>query len=115
MLEKDAAELANNARPERRLDRRNKVFWGASVQLNSFFEPFACVLCDISNSGARLAMAHKVMLPARFNVALESKNLLMLVETVWTKNELLGVRFISSEPLKPGGQQRTPATPAIAV
>ena len=85
---------------ERRRARRSKVFWGAQISFDEYFEPFNCTLRDISGKGARLGLEKNVKLPDRFRVWAPARQMHVNVRLVWRNGQTAGIMFEGFEPPK---------------
>lgn len=81
-----------NKRKERRLRLRRY----AEVVTGRQKPSVRCVVCDISNGGARLAVAPPIMtLPPRFLLQLDQDGRVQRkCEVVWTDARFVGVKFV---------------------
>lgn len=84
--------MPNNKRKKRRLSVRRH----AAVITGPQDPPAACVVWDISDGGARLAVARPIMgLPPRFTLHLDkSGRVQRKCEIVWTDARFVGVKFV---------------------
>lgn len=81
-------------RQEKRKARRRPMRRTAEVLLGSNELPILCVIWDMSESGARLAVARPLLqMPPRFILLLEGK-VQRKCEVVWTDTRYVGVRFV---------------------
>ena len=82
--------------PNKRKDRRLRMRRYAEVITAPREQPVSCVVWDISNGGARLAIARPIMaLPPRFLLHLDSDGRVQRkCEVVWTDARFVGVRFV---------------------
>lgn len=66
----------------------------AEVLLSPTERPILCVIWDMSEGGARLAVARPLLnVPPRFTLLLEGK-VQRKCEVVWTDARYLGVKFV---------------------
>jgi hypothetical protein len=70
---------------------------GAAIMLQAASTPVACVIWDMSDGGARLAIAYPTAkLPRTFSLLLtKDASLGRNCEVVWTDDRFVGVKFIS--------------------
>jgi PilZ domain len=69
----------------------------AAVVLQAASTPVRCVIWDMSDGGARLAIAHPITeLPRKFSLLLTKESSVRRnCEVVWTDDRFVGVKFIS--------------------
>jgi PilZ domain len=82
---------------EYRKHRRQPLRRGAVVVLQTARTPVRCVIWDMSDGGARLAIAHPTAeLPSTFSLLLtRDARVRRNCEVVWTDTRFVGVKFIS--------------------
>ena len=90
---------------EQRKSRRHNVGYSAWVALES--GPHACVLSDVSESGARIAIDDPAIVPDSFILLLASNgSARRRCEVVWREDHQLGVRFDLPTAKKPAPMRR---------
>jgi hypothetical protein len=69
----------------------------AAVVLQAAGNPVSCVIWDMSDGGARLAIAHPTTeLPRTFSLLLmKNASVRRNCEVVWTDSRFVGVKFVS--------------------
>lgn len=84
-------------RREPRKYRRQPMRRSAAVMLHAERSPVRCVIWDMSEGGARLAIARPTSeLPATFSLLLtKDAKVRRNCEIVWTDNRFVGVKFVS--------------------
>lgn len=89
---------------ERRKSLRQRVFLGGKITTDLHFEPFECVIRDLTIDGARLVMPANEKLPERFRLAIPAKECMMRVRSIWRSGKTIGVYFDGFEygGLEPG-------------
>lgn len=82
---------------EYRKHRRQPMRRAAAVILQAAGNPIRCVIWDMSDGGARLAIAHPAAaLPRTFSLLLmKDAGVRRNCEVVWTDSRFVGVKFIS--------------------
>lgn len=81
-------------RNQERKAKRRPMRRAAEVLFGSDEPRTRCVIWDISEGGARLAVAYPIMnLPPRFTLLLEGK-IQRKCEIVWTDSRYVGVKFV---------------------
>ena len=56
-----------------------------------------CVIRDLSDTGAKLGVSHKVRLPAEFHLLFVKRNLRLRVRLVRREGDVVGVSFVDME------------------
>lgn len=81
---------------EKRKTQRRPMRRAAEVILGECEPPVRCVIWDISDGGARLAVAHPLeTLPRTFTLALfKDRSVQRNCEVVWIDSRYVGVRFV---------------------
>ena len=64
-----------------------------------------CVIRDLSDSGAKLGVSHKVKLPPEFTLWLVQRKMKLRVHLRWRDGDYVGVSFLEPQPAF-----KTPAT-----
>lgn len=82
---------------EHRKQRRQPMRRAAAVVLQAAGNPVSCVIWDMSDGGARLAIAHPITkLPRTFSLLLmKDASVRRNCEVVWTDRRFVGVKFVS--------------------
>lgn len=85
------------AKRDYRKHRRQPMRRAAAVVLQAAGTPVRCVIWDMSDGGARLAIAHPAAaLPRTFSLLLmKDAGVRRTCEVIWTDGRFVGVRFIS--------------------
>lgn len=85
------------AKREYRKHRRQPMRRAAAVILQAAGDPVRCVIWDMSDGGARLAIAYPAAeLPRTFSLLLmKDASVRRNCEVVWTDRRFVGVKFIS--------------------
>jgi hypothetical protein len=74
---------------------------GATITFNQGGSTVDCLVRDISESGARLAVPASVTLPAAFDLLIPRKNKKRPVRMLWRRADVVGVSFADHPPPKP--------------
>jgi hypothetical protein len=84
-------------RPEYRKHKRRPMRRAAVVVLQAARTPVGCVIWDMSDDGARLAIAHPIAeLPRTFGLLLtKDASVRRNCEVVWTDGRFVGVKFVT--------------------
>lgn len=85
------------AKRDYRKQKRQPLRRDASLVLDAARSPVRCVIWDISNSGARLAIANQATeMPRSFTLLLtKDATVRRICEVVWTDRRFIGVKFVS--------------------
>ena len=78
---------------DRRRSRRWKVFKEGRLILGGN-RSVPCVICDISEEGARLQVPSNTVLPEIFQLLVKPDDVLMSARRIWITLDQVGVRFI---------------------
>lgn len=79
---------------ERRLARRWRTILAGRIILADRSQPIACVVRDLSNTGARLYCADTSRLPAEFELEIPSRGLKVRSRLMWSQGANRGVNFL---------------------
>jgi hypothetical protein len=92
-----AAGIMLAKKREYRKHRRQPMRRAAAVVLQAALSPIRCVIWDMSDGGARLAIAYPTaQLPRTFSLLLtKDASVRRNCEVVWTDARFIGVKFVS--------------------
>jgi len=76
---------------ERRAVRRHKVLKGATVSFDD--SGVACVVRNLSTSGATLELASSISLPTSFTLEIKADQFIRRCRRVWSRDKHIGVAF----------------------
>lgn len=82
-------------RSQRRLQPRRRVLKSASVVLNNRASTIDCLVRDISDAGARIAVEGLFRPPHEFDLKIPSARQDHACEVVWRHENQIGVRFVA--------------------
>ena len=82
-------EFADN----RRSQRARSLLKGQII-FNNRFSILDCTIRDISDTGARIAFAHPVEIPAEFDLSVPKKGSTIRAKVVWSNGNEHGIMFI---------------------
>lgn len=82
--------------PERRDSSRRRVYLGAGIRHPLVLSQTECLVRNLSEGGARLALSETVPVPGRFELVTKGRDAACTVEVVWRRGDALGVRFLTS-------------------
>jgi hypothetical protein len=90
---------------ESRRTPRRPVVQGAWIFLGGGAPSIPCMMMDLSDAGARLKVEATTVLPAQFILVMSRDGRLnRRCCTVWRDDEMVGVKFLSQESVKPSRQ-----------
>lgn len=78
---------------ERRDDVRLRSLIAATIVYNNGQSTLACVIRNMSETGAKLSVPAGVALPDRFDLTVPQKNKTYRAQIAWQRGEEVGVRF----------------------
>lgn len=92
----DTITRTKQAFVEQRRSSRYATNCPAWIKFDNHGQPRSCTIVDISNGGARIAVASPNDLPKEFSViiALGGGNITRRVRIVWWANDEIGVRYL---------------------
>ena len=76
---------------ERRAVRRHKVLKGATLSFDD--SGVACVVRNLSTSGATLELASSISLPTSFTLEIKADQFIRRCRRVWSRDKHIGVAF----------------------
>lgn len=82
---------------ERRKRPRGRTLLGAEVAHNPQYAPVRCVVRNLSESGARLALNSAVVLPAEIDLTITQRAETRRARLVWRRGDAVGVAFVRPE------------------
>jgi hypothetical protein len=83
---------------ERRKVPRHRTLLGGEVSHNPQYAPVRCVVRNLSEEGARLALDPAALLPAEVEVAITVRAEVRPARVVWRRGESVGVAFTEAQP-----------------
>ena len=72
---------------------RRRTFLGARIEFDNRISTMDCVVRDVSETGARLALASPVVLPETFSLIIEPQNKRYRARVKWQRLTVVGVQF----------------------
>lgn len=78
---------------EYRRARRSRTLLGGKVVFRDGSYSLGCMVRDMSDDGARLAVAPDQLVPARFYLITSRRNAAFDAELLWRRGALLGAKF----------------------
>jgi hypothetical protein len=82
--------MSDNA-VERRAKRRHKVLKGGTVSFDD--SGAACLVRNLSTSGATLELASSISLPTSFTLEIKADQFIRRCRRVWSRDKRIGVAF----------------------
>jgi hypothetical protein len=110
-IDRAGRDSDGSAQVERR-GRRRRVFKGGIVAFNDRRSTLACVVRDVSETGAHLRVEGSMNAPDTFELIIDLDGLEADCEVVWRKGSEVGVRFRS--PPRRFTPRRTQVVDALA-
>ena len=89
--DKTRATKMSDKTVERRAVRRHKVLKGATVCFDD--SDVACVVRNLSTSGATLELASSISLPTSFTLEIKADQFIRRCRRVWSRDKRIGVAF----------------------
>lgn len=83
--------VANNAAPDRRVEQRRRSYKGATLNFNSGFGSFDCIVRNQSAHGARLSFGDIRGVPNRFELRISGEAAPRIADVRWRQADALGV------------------------
>ena len=96
-MQEQLASTAAQRKRENRRHRRTSVRLVAALKFDDKTAPMACVVCDMSEGGAKLGIAHTGPLPKQFTLILSPKGVVRRCELRWRTPKFIGVKFVNDE------------------
>lgn len=78
---------------EHRIALRRRTFLKGRIEFNNRQNSAECVVRDLSDTGARIALIGTVMLPDHFDLHLPNRNETIACQLSWRRKDEIGVRF----------------------
>lgn len=94
------AAIAETPTPDRRRIKRLRTLKQGRI-IMSDWTVMDCLVRDISDEGARIALGGLVDLPQEFRLLIVSTNMLIPAELEWRRSLLAGLRFTGPASLAP--------------
>lgn len=83
---------------ERRKFPRHRTLLGAEVSHNPQYSPVRCVVRNLSDQGAQLALDPAAPLPAEIAVNIAVRSQIRPARVVWRRGDAVGVSFAAAPP-----------------
>ncbi|QXX74114.1 PilZ domain-containing protein [Methylovirgula sp. HY1] len=95
---------------DKRANDRIRSFLRAQIIFNNRMTTIDCIVKNISQSGARVALNDTLAVPTEFDIYIPQRGRSHHAKLVWRDKDSIGVDFIDAQPAPPP----TPAAPAPA-
>jgi hypothetical protein len=92
-METHLAPIVTSTAVERRDARRRKTFKGATITFHRGYCAFQCVVRDLTDEGALLALGDTTGIPSAFELQLAGSAEPRKAHVRWRRPDRLGVRF----------------------
>lgn len=79
---------------DRRVEHRRRTYLGAQVIFNRRLNVYDCLVRDMSEGGAKLVFAAPAMLPASFEIVVNTSGDSKQAEVKWRSKLAAGVSFV---------------------
>jgi hypothetical protein len=76
---------------ERRAVGRHKVLKGATISFDG--NGVACIVRNLSTSGATLELANSISLPSSFTLEIKADQFIRRCRRIWSRDKRVGVAF----------------------
>ncbi len=83
----------------RRRARRMRVFKGAQIIVGSGYSVFDCLVRNLSETGAMLALSDPFGVPSHFDLTMDAAKARRPCTVRWRSGSALGVSFDDADPL----------------
>ena len=80
---------------ERRDTHRRRTYLGAQIRVPFQRSDTACLVRDLTATGARIAVSRTILLPDRFDLAIQWREECHRAEIVWREGDMISVRFLN--------------------
>ncbi len=97
-----------------RRNTRKRTFLAAYAKVGEDRLPTACLVRDVSQTGARILLDATAEVPEVFDLHINGRDQLWRVETVWRRGAEIGVRLLTKRPCGLPGTSRRPSAAATA-
>jgi hypothetical protein len=94
----------------RRNSARNRSFIRGRIQFNNGQASFDCLVRDLSQTGARLAVTGSAPLPDVFELILPSRDARFRAQVRWRHADEIGVAFLSADTAPGAGPRADPVS-----
>lgn len=78
---------------DRRADRRQRVFKGATLSFNNGYGALECVVRNLSEKGARLSFGETSAVPAAFDMCIKGQDDRRAARVRWRTATAVGISF----------------------
>lgn len=95
---------------ENRIAERTRTFLKGRIEYNNGQASMECLIRDLSETGARVAVSDSVTLPDHFRLFIPKTNRWMNAQTRWRRGGLIGISFVTDTvevPIAADGDTRT--------
>ncbi len=105
---------------DQRSNKRQRTVLDGRIVFNNRFSLIECTVRDLSDTGARIAFDHAIMIPPEFEIEIPKKSLSLRARVMWSNGKEHGVKFIdvpetkaiSEAPVLPDRSQQPDVDPA---
>ncbi len=93
---------------EKRASPRKPLEYSAGLDFGDGRSPRACVLSNISRTGARIRVDNTADLPERLTLLLSSNGVMRRCRVAWSEGQNVGLEFVREPPPAPPPRPRGP-------
>jgi hypothetical protein len=94
---------------EQRGAHRSRTFLKADIDINGGLSRLSCIVKDLSDTGARLAVSDGILLPDTFRLRLSKPDRWVQASVRWRRGEFVGVHFDEPGAVEHGEPELTDA------
>jgi len=78
---------------ERRKQQRSRVFWEGKVSFNRRQSVLDCVVRNMSDTGAKLAVTESAFVPREFELVVPKRDAAYQARIIWRQSDEVGIEF----------------------
>jgi len=78
---------------ERRKQQRSRVFWEGKVSFNRRQSVLDCVVRNMSDTGAKLAVTESAFVPREFELVVPKREAAYRAKIIWRQSDEVGIEF----------------------
>ncbi len=87
-------EIVQSADRDRRRSARAETFIGGKIVIRDGTWSFGCVVLDMSDGGARIAVPPEQLIPKRFYLVTSKHEVGFDAELRWQRGNMIGIQFL---------------------
>jgi PilZ domain len=78
---------------ERRKEQRSRVFWEGKVSFNRRQSVLDCVIRNMTETGAKLAVTESAFVPREFELVVPKRQAAYRARIIWRQSDQVGIQF----------------------